>query len=72
METYIIYGVLSLCLIFIIAVIYLMYIDSIETNKNIHHYAFYNKGSKKIIYHVSNPFYKNLIICEINNILILK
>lgn len=60
METYIIYGVISLCLIFIITVIYLMYTDSIETNKNIHQYAFYNKGSKKIIYHVSNPFYKDL------------
>ena len=56
----IIFGLFLIIIIFILILICLNLEPSNKISRNIHHYSYYNNDEKCIIYHESNPFYKEL------------
>ena len=59
-SIYILYALLIITIIFVICMIYMTFVSNDVISKNIHHYTFFDKSTKKIIFHASNPFYRKL------------
>jgi len=57
---YILYGVLSIAFLILLYTIFIIFFENDKICKNIHYYSFYDKIDKRIMYHKSNPFYRNL------------
>ena len=56
----IVFGIFFIIILFILILIYLNLEPSNKISRNIHHHSYYNDDEKSIIYHESNPFYKEL------------